>query len=332
MRYVVCCPALRAYRTQTLSGRKLKIPKEFFETSDGWGWRASLRLLGVPLIHIALLPFWAGISPWLALAAIVPLGIAISKTTLLVHEAVHGSLFKTPRLNRIFGRIGGWWTLVDFVSFDALHRKHHATVGAGEDPQLLDYGALENATRAELAWHLFRPLLGWNVLHMATLVKQRLRMARPFLASLGEFAGLFAVQATFFLLATQGGRHLWLALIFPVSAATVGLFMSQIRGFCEHVPMPGESGAMRLRSHTSNPFERPFIHYLNYNYHGEHHRYPRVPSKNLPALAAWLEAQGQPVEHSPSYLDTIVARWKACSAAPGRDLAASLKGSRSRTE
>jgi fatty acid desaturase len=301
--------------------RKLSIPKEFFETSDGWGLRASLRLLGVPLIHIAMLPFWASISPWLAIAAIVPLGIAISKTTLLVHEAVHGSLFKTPGFNRIVGRLGGWWTIVDFVSFDALHRKHHAKVGDEDDPQLLDYGALENAKRTRLAWHLLRPLLGWNVRHMATLLRQRLSMPRPLLVSLGEFCGLAIVQGAFFLLATQGGRHLWLGLIFPISAATVGLFTSQIRGFCEHVPMPGESGAMRLRSHKSNPFERPFIHYLNYNYHGEHHRYPRVPSKNLPALSAWLKERGQPVELSPSYLDTIIARWRACSSANAQPLA-----------
>ena len=147
---------------------------------------------------------------------------------------------------------------------------------------------------------------------MITLIRRRLSQTRPWYVVVGEFAGLTVVQGGFFLLATGGGEALWLGLIFPVSAVTVGLFMSQIRGFCEHVPLPGESGVMRLRSHSSNPFERPFIHYLNYNYHGEHHRYPRVASKNLPALAQWLAEQGQPVERSPSYLATIYARWKAC--------------------
>ena len=291
---------------------RLAIPKEFYETSDLWGARACLRLLGWPLCLIAALPYLADVSPWLAVATVAPLGIAISKTTLLVHEAVHGTLFRTPVLNRVFGRIAGWWTVVDFVSFDSLHRHHHAHVGADDDPQGLDYSVLEGATRAQLAWHLLRPLIGWNVKHMATLVKKRLQMKRPWPVALGEFAGLAAVQGGFFLLATRGGEQPWLGLVFPAAAATFGLLMSQVRGFCEHIPMPGESGAMRLRSHDSNPVERPFLHYMNYNFHGEHHRYPRVPSRNLPKLARWLQEQGQPVEHSPSYVATLLARWRAC--------------------
>lgn len=294
---------------------RIAVPKRFLEKSDLWGFRSCLRLLGIPLLWIVLLPVFNDISPWLAIATTVPLGIAISKTTLLVHEAVHGTLFKTPVLNRIAGRLGGWWTLVDFISFDALHRQHHAHVGADNDPQLLDYGALEGATRSILAWHLLRPLLGWNVRHMMTLIRQRLAMKRTWQTSLIEFVGLVTVQCSFFLLATAGGKHLALGLVFPVSAATIGLFMSQIRGFCEHVPMPGEESAMRLRSHISNPIERPFLHYMNYNYHGEHHRYPRIPSRNLPAFSQWLKEQGVSIEHSPSYIATLWGRWKACGRA-----------------
>lgn len=294
---------------------RIVVPKRFFEKSDLWGLRSCLRLLGIPLLWIVLLPVFYDISPWLAIATTAPLGIAISKTTLLVHEAVHGSLFKTPILNRIAGRIGGWWTLVDFITFDALHSQHHAYVGADNDPQLLDYGALECATRPMLAWHLLRPLLGWNVRHMMTLIRQRLAMRRTWQTTLVEFVGLPTVQGGFFLLATAGGKYLWLGLIFPISAATVGLFMSQIRGFCEHVPMPGEDSAMRLRSHISNPIERPFLHYMNYNYHGEHHRYPRIPSRNLLAFSRWLQEQGVSIEHSPSYSATLWARWKACGKA-----------------
>jgi fatty acid desaturase len=290
---------------------KITIPDRFYEKSDLWGLRASVRLLGVPLIWIVLIPFLYQISPWLAVAVIAPLGIAISKTTILVHEAIHGTLFRTPALNLIVGRLAGWWTVVDFAAFQALHRQHHGHVGDDDDPQLLDYGDLSQANRRTLAWHLFRPLIGWNLRHMLTLAGQRLRMQNSRPVVLGELAGLAAVQFTFFLLATAGGSHLWLGLIFPVAAATVGLFMSQLRGFCEHVPMPNEPAEMRLRSHTSNPLERPFLHYLNYNFHGEHHLYPRIPSRNLPALARWLGERGHAVERSPSYLATLLARWEA---------------------
>jgi len=290
---------------------KLTIPSRYFEKSDLWGLRASVRLLGVPLIWIAFIPFLYQVTPWLAAAVVVPLGIAISKTTILVHEAVHGTLFRNPALNWAVGRLAGWWTVVDFGAFEALHRQHHGHVGDDDDPQLLDYGNLSDASRSKLAWHLLRPLLGWNVLHMLTLLRQRVRMQHSWPIALGELAGLIAVQLSFFVLSTAAGAHVWLGLVFPVAAATVGLFMSQLRGFCEHVPMPNEPAKMRLRSHCSNRLERPFLHYLNYNFHGEHHLYPRIPSRNLPAFAGWLEEQGHAIERSPSYLATLFARWRA---------------------
>lgn len=290
---------------------RLRIPTEFLERSDLWGARACLRLFGVPLVLIAALPTLADISAWLAVATVVPLGIAISKTTLLVHEAVHGTLFRASWLNALAGRVGGMLTLVDFASFERLHRHHHARVGALDDPQILDYGALEGASRWRLAWHLLRPLLGWNVLHMATLVRERIRLRRSWPLTLAELAGLCVVQAGLALLASNGGQLPWLALVFPVAASTVGLFMSQIRGFCEHVPMPGESGDWRLRSHESHAVERPFLHHLNYNNHGEHHRFPHVPSRNLLAHSRWLGEQGIAVERAPSYTATLLARWRA---------------------
>ncbi len=299
-------------KSEKINKLRPKIPKEFYEKSDAWGFRSCLRLLGLPLLWIILLPYLYKILPLLAFTATVPLGIAISKTTLLVHEAVHGTLFKTPVYNRIAGCIGGWWTVVDFFAFEVLHKQHHAHVGVENDPQLLDYGALENATRLKLTWHLLRPLLGWNVKHMLTLVQQRLAMSRSWQTSVVELVGLLTVQGSFFLIATDGGKYVWLGLIFPIAAATVGLFMSQIRGFCEHVPLQGEEAAMRLRSHISNPIERPFLHYMNYNFHGEHHKYPRIPSRNLPAFAEWLKEQGVTIERSSSYLTTIYLRWQAC--------------------
>jgi fatty acid desaturase len=169
-----------------------------------------------------------------------------------------------------------------------------------------------NATRPELAWHLLRPLFGWNVKHMFTLVRQCQGLNRPFPVSVGEFVGLGSVQAMFFLLATHGGQKPWLGLIAPIAATTVGLFMSQLRGFCEHIPMPGESARMRLRSHTSNWLEGPFFYHMNYNLHGEHHRYPRVPSQHLPALSQWLAEHGKAIERSPSYIASLLARWRAC--------------------
>jgi fatty acid desaturase len=93
---------------------KLTIPDRFYEKSNLRGLRASVRLLGVPLLWIMLIPGLYRINPCLAVAVIVPL--AISRTTILVHEAVHGTLFRTPALNWVVGRLAGWWTVVCCIS------------------------------------------------------------------------------------------------------------------------------------------------------------------------------------------------------------------------
>lgn len=293
--------------------RRVTIPVYFYQRSDWWGLWQSMRRLGWPLVWISLIPLLHDISPWLLALLVIPLGMTISKTTLLIHEALHFNLFKTRFLNVCAGRLAGWYTLVEFASFQKLHHRHHASVGADHDPQGLDYGRLENASRGKLFRHLFRALIGWNIRHMFTLIRQRRKMKEKLHISVLEFSGALFVQGLFFYIASGAGEHIWNGFIYPLAAVTIGLFMSQLRGLCEHVPMPGENGLMRLRSHASKPLEQIFVYCLNYNFHAEHHHFPRIPGRNLPALSAWLKQQGMDIELSSSYFATLRARWQACT-------------------
>ena len=118
---------------------RLTLPKQFYQRSDLWGFWNSVRLFGVPLILICLIPVLHDIAPWLALLIIVPLGITISKTTLLIHEAVHLNLFKTKILNVWAGRLGGWYTLVEFAAFQQLHRQLVWAEMRGGVPRVLGF-------------------------------------------------------------------------------------------------------------------------------------------------------------------------------------------------
>lgn len=68
---------------------------------------------------------------------------------------------------------------------------------------------------------------------------------------------------------------------------------------------------MRLRGHAIKPLARPVPHRLNVSHGGEHHRHPRIPCRNRPALARYLEEQGQGVERLSSSLAMLAARQRA---------------------
>jgi fatty acid desaturase len=72
------------------------------------------------------------------------------------------------------------------------------------------------------------------------------------------------------------------------SAATFGLFLSQLRGIAEHGV--GGQGAREafVRSHATELLGSLLLYDVHFNFHEEHHRYPGVPSHQLPALSREL--------------------------------------------
>jgi fatty acid desaturase len=235
-------------------------------------------------------PLWRWGGPAAALPLILPIGVLAYKLTIVLHDCAHMTLFRTRRYNRLVGRFVGFVLGTDFAQFQAQHFLHHRAFGQAIDPQGRDYLGLQHASRREVAWHLLRPLIGYNLFKLLAFQPPQAgdeaerRRRTPVSRRLGFLAGTAAVQGGIVLLATQGGAVWWNALLYPVAAATVALFLSQLRGFCEHVtPVPAEDEAF-VRTHAPNLLDRLLFYGLNFNYHVEHHLYPAVPSCRLPAL------------------------------------------------
>jgi fatty acid desaturase len=244
-----------------------------------YGWRALgrnalpyLALLGLaPLLRSGSV--WA---PWLLAPA---LGLLIYRMTIVMHDCVHHSLFTSREVNLRVGRLLGAVTAIDFTCFTRQHLRHHRNYGRPGDPQGFHYLGLERMTRAGYTWHLLRPLLGYNL---------RFALPESFLNPRNLRLQAVCVQLAIAALVTAGGAYPELALLPFLSAATFGLFFSQLRGIAEH----GLAGSARVRSHAPNRLDRLLLYDLNFNYHAEHHRHPRHPSRDLPALAARALAPG----------------------------------------
>ncbi|HXS80612.1 MAG TPA: fatty acid desaturase [Gammaproteobacteria bacterium] len=252
--------------------------------SNAYGIASVAKNL-VPLLALYTVAPYLADRSWPLAVALAPLiGLALYRLTMVMHDCGHATLFSSRRTNERVGKLLGFVTGVDFRRFKTLHWEHHKIYGQPGDPQGFHYLGLSRMTRAAFAWHVVKPLLGANLRYAfrESIVHPR-NLATA--AANGELAVLVLVQAGLALLITGLGRHPWLALLPLASAATFGLFLSQLRGIAEHgVGEPGQAET-HVRSHAREPFGSLLLYDVHFNFHEEHHRYPGVPSCHLPELA-----------------------------------------------
>jgi len=248
--------------------------------SDAYGWHAVLRNIVPFLLSLAAAPMLARrwpLAPWL-LAPLI--GLVAYRITIVMHDCIHRSLFASARLNERVGTLLGGVTGIDFASCARQHLLHHRLYGRPGDPQGFHYLGLGSATRAAFTWHLLRPLLGWNLRY--ALAESLLRPRNLAAAARGgDIFPLVGIQLAILAVVTHGGTRPWLALLPFVSAATFGLFFSQLRGIAEHAPESGSIECGNVRSHAPHWLDRVLLYDLNFNYHVEHHLHPHVPSRDL---------------------------------------------------
>ncbi len=271
--------------------------------SAAYGWRAVLRNVIPFFVLLAAAPLlnrWSPAAPWLLSPLI---GLFAYRITIVMHDCIHRSLFRSARLNARVGTLLGCVTGIDFASFSRQHLLHHRLYGRPGDPQGFHYLGLKGATLATYAWHLLRPLLGFNLRYaLAESILRPCNLAAA--ARTGEIFALAAIQLAILVIVTGGGAHLWLAALPFASAATFGLFFSQLRGIAEHAAGGAEAEAANVRSHAPHWLDRVLLYDLNFNYHKEHHLYPHYSSRDLAALHGRL-AELPPLE--PSMFRTLKA-------------------------
>jgi len=256
--------------------------------SNAYGVTSVAKNLAPLLALYTAAPYVADRSLALAFGLAPLIGLLLYRLTMVMHDCGHGTLFTSRGANERVGKLLGCVTGVDFGRFKQLHWEHHKIYGEPGDPQGFHYVGLSGMTRAAYAWHIVKPLLGANLRYVfrESMVHPRNLGA----AANGQLAVLVLVQLGLALLITGLWRHPSLVLLPFASAATFGLFLSQLRGIAEHGV--GERGmpVEHVRSHAPELLGRLLLYDVHFNFHEEHHRYPGVPSCHLPALAHELSA------------------------------------------
>lgn len=217
-------------------------------------------------------------------------GVLIVFLFTALHECIHGTAFRTSRLNDIVATICGFLVFLPPLWFRFFHFAHHRhTHDPERDPEL---ATPKPATRLAYLVHVtgipdwigrIRTILG-NAFgrrsddYVPDKARGRIvREARLFVAAYGlVFAPALAMQATEIVV-------FWLGPLL-LGGPFLRLYLLAEHGRCPHVA--------NMLENTRTTFTTALVRFLAWNmpYHAEHHAYPSVPFYRLPLFHRFTRA------------------------------------------
>ena len=214
----------------------------------------------------------------------------------LMHEAGHGSLFKTRPFNQW---VGQWLcalpTLGDLHSYARGHQAHHRLAGTSDDPDLDNYRAYP-ISRDSLQRKWQRDLLGKTGLKLVRALASgsASQMSRETHGSKHLILKQIAVHLVFIAVLSLLGIG-WTWFVWMFTFLTSYMWVVRLRQVGEHAVVPDlYDPDVRMNTRTVDaPFwQRFLVAPNNVNYHMEHHFMAGVPCYNLPQLRRLLRQKG----------------------------------------
>jgi fatty acid desaturase len=275
----------------SFSRRKLLEPAELRrlnERSDFYGWLQMgshiAAIVAAGWLHALAM------GSWWVLATGMVLGVLLNFLYAAQHELSHSTVFKTRKLNEIFGRIVGF---VEFFPRDydqVMHFAHHTHTGNWErDGELVR----EHFTLASyLLWMLGATY--WRNRFSGIIRRARGIIVEPYIRVEEEAKVVFesrvhvALYAAILAVSMSVGSWAWLTFwLLPILLTKP---VHQLQNTIEHLGLSHEDDILEnTRSTRTNALMRWLCWQMPY--HTAHHVFPSVPFWKLRQLNARIEAQ-----------------------------------------
>jgi fatty acid desaturase len=251
-------------------------------------------------IFSAIALFYLYRSWWVYIPVILFISARQYALGIMLHDAQHTLLHRDKSINQMLGK----WLLAAplgaaFVESQKSHLDHHLHFGSVErDPDYAIYcfgDPSRKQTISQIARMIVSKLNGEKILYLAKRVADgdgrtgspdKPSLPIRLIGSVRRLWTVIVVQALIFgaltyLFGWYGYFALW---FFPL--ASLAALYNDFRIFCEHSLIGRDSSNTddRMVTFVSNPIERFFVAPNHMNYHAEHHFFPYVPHRNLPAL------------------------------------------------
>jgi fatty acid desaturase len=194
----------------------------------------------------------------------------------LMHQAAHGSVASSRRVNRVVGTALGLLLGTSFSGYRACHLAHHRYLREERDPQEAVYPSYPR--RVPMAVTLaIASVLGAAIFMWVRIPVTGARFGRR-RAVYAEFFAAVAFHATVLLLVVPRD-----ALLPLLGVVVIAVIWGSAIDIVYHQGLPMTGGPESCRSLRSDWFGRLVLN--GENWHAEHHAYPAVPGNNLRHLA-----------------------------------------------
>lgn len=224
-------------------------------------------------IH-AQVPFWPLLLP--------VQGILIVFLFTALHEAIHGTAFRSERLNRAVATIAGFLVLIPPVWFRYFHFAHHRhTHDPDNDPELMS--PKPETLRQYLVYLSGIPL--WAAMVKVIVGNALGRTDAPYVPAKGKAkvrreARLMLAAYAVVAIASAGLQSSVLLWVWIVPALLGQPFLRAYL-LAEHARCPHVANMLE---NTRTTFTNRIVRFIAWNmpYHAEHHAFPAVPFHRLP--------------------------------------------------
>lgn len=277
--------------------------RELYAIRPVWNW--------IIVFYAAL---WAG-SGWLMLtcptwsvrlAGYIAIGLSIHGFFNVMHEGIHGNLFRKQRLDRFLAFVAGIPALSSAAAYRIGHLQHHRYNATEHDPnEIKNFTSNPRVLSIIYYLALIGGLQTMILLSPVLSLRENRGRERVFLAL--EYGVLFLTCAGVAWLAVRNDAvthllHLWLVPLF--FAGLIG----NVRFWAEHtLTQPGHP-LTQSRTVTSNRVLSFLL--TNANYHLEHHLFPGAPWYRLPAIHRLLQDEYRSVG-TMNYRSYLAFLWDA---------------------
>lgn len=282
------------------------VPAEYFSPEELAQVRARSDVKGIfCVVHawtviaaaMALYAVWP--NPLTFLVAVVVIGSRQLGLAILMHDAAHGVLTATSRLNDLLSQfLCAWPVFSDTIAYRHYHLIHHRRTQQPDDPDL-HLSAKFPITKTSFRRKLWRDLSG------QTGFKQRKAQMRNALGKPGMTLGerwahfrrrmgkMLLANLVLLLILTAFGKPQYYLMFWLLPLLTWQQAVTRIRNIAEHAMVPDNDDVMRnARTTYAGIVARAFLAPYWVNYHVDHHLLFYVPCYNLPRLHQLLLSKG----------------------------------------